>query len=380
VSLMSSFASANIDQYSVPDDLQRAVVFIQARRFAEAHHVLLRLVRDEPRNPRLWLFLAWTAPAHSAALEYYRMCCQLDPENELAKDGLASTYVTWSHTHKTFPAIIPSPFASLTEAAPRRPSLIQRGLVRLGQVPFTWIMVAYLVILAEAELITTFYSPRLGLVIHGFLLVILFLHASAIRIRSQSRLLYTMALAPLIRILSLSMPLLGFKFTYWYAIIGIPLLLSAYLVYRLTGYKLAEVGINANKLPLQLLIGLSGIGLGWLEYQILKPAPLVSDWRLQDVWLTALILLLFTGFLEEFIFRGLMQRAAQDVLTRFGIYYISLLFAILHIGYRSLVDFIFVLIVGVAFALITRYTRSIWGVTLAHGLTNIMLYIIMPFL
>jgi len=259
-------------------------------------------------------------------------------------------------------------------------SAIGSVALRLRNIPFVWIMGVYLVTLAIAESVTTFYNPQLGLALHGILLVIIFLHASSSRVNAQQKFLFTLALAPLIRLLSLSMPLVGYEFTYWYAIIGLPLLLSAYLVFRLTGYKLVNVGISACKLPLQFVIGLAGFGLGWIEYQILKPAPLVQNWRLGDIWIPILILLIFTGFLEEFIFRGLMQRASQDVLGKYGLYYISLLFAVLHIGYRSFFDFGFVLLVGLAFALIAKHTRSIWGVTLAHGLTNITLYIIVPFL
>ena len=184
----------------------------------------------------------------------------------------------------------------------------------------------------------------------------------------------------LIRLLSLSMPLVQFQFTYWYLIIGAPLLISAFLVARLTGFSSRQIGLTLGKWPLQVLVGLSGVALGWVEYRILKPAPLVESWSLGQVLLPALILLLFTGFLEEYIFRGLMQRAAEAVMSRFGLIYVSLLFAVLHIGYRSLADFAFVFCVGLGFSLVTQRTRSIWGVTLAHGLTNVTLFLIYPFL
>jgi len=176
------------------------------------------------------------------------------------------------------------------------------------------------------------------------------------------------------------MPLAGFQSVYWYAIIGLPLLLASSLVYRFTTHRPADVGLTARHLPQQLLLALLGLPLGWLEYQLLSPAPLIHSSRLADLWVPALILLVFTGFLEEFIFRGLMQRTAENVLGKYGIYWISLLFAVLHIGYRSFLDFGFVLLVGLVFAFIVKRTGSIWGVTLAHGFTNITLYLIVPLL
>jgi membrane protease YdiL (CAAX protease family) len=58
---------------------------------------------------------------------------------------------------------------------------------------------------------------------------------------------------------------------------------------------------------------------------------------------------------------------------------VALFFGVLHVGYQSLVDVIFVTGVGLLFGWIVLRTRSIIGVTLAHGLTNIMLFLIMPF-
>jgi PAS domain S-box-containing protein len=251
----------------------------------------------------------------------------------------------------------------------------------LAQISFAVYLTLYLLGIALAEFVTTFDSPQLGLVIHGGLLVLFILHASIGASQQEQKFLFTLALAPLIRLISLSMPLLQFQFTYWYLVIGAPLFLSVWLVFRLTGYTPAEVGLALGRqLPLQIAVALTGVVLGYLEYKILKPQPLVETFSLQAIWLPALILLVFTGFLEELIFRGLMQRASLPTIGRLGLVYVSLLFGVLHIGYRSLADLVFVFLVGLFFSLIVERTRSIFGVTLAHGLTNITLFLIFPFL
>jgi hypothetical protein len=251
----------------------------------------------------------------------------------------------------------------------------------LSRVSFAIYLTLYLVGISLAEFVTTYTSPQLGLVIHGGLLVLFILHASIGATHLEQKFLFTLALAPLIRLLSLSMPLLQFPFTYWYLVIGAPLLLAVWLVFRLIGYTRQEVGLAfGRRLPLQIAVALSGVALGYLEYKILKPAPLVESFSLQTIWLPAFILLVFTGFLEELIFRGLMQRASQPTIGKLGVLYISILFAVLHIGYRSLTDILFVFLVGLYFGLIVTRTRSIFGVTLAHGLTNIALFLVFPFL
>ncbi len=116
------------------------------------------------------------------------------------------------------------------------------------------------------------------------------------------------------------------------------------------------------------------------EYWILRPEPLVPAFEWTALVWPAFILLISTGLLEEMIFRGLLQRAAIDVLGLWGIGYVAILFAVLHTGYQSLLDVLFVLAaVGLFFGWIVYRTRSLLGVTLAHGLTNIVLFLVMPF-
>ena len=144
--------------------------------------------------------------------------------------------------------------------------------------------------------------------------------------------------------------------------------------------KNRQIGLRVGNLPVQLLISLVGIGLGYLEYLILKPEPLVADFTFEAIIGPALILLIFTGFLEELVFRGVFQYFAVRHLGKIGFVYVSMVFAVLHIGYLSVLDFGFVFLVAMIFAYFVQRTGSILGVTLAHGLTNIGLFLIFPFL
>ncbi|MFC2034405.1 lysostaphin resistance A-like protein [Chloroflexota bacterium] len=92
----------------------------------------------------------------------------------------------------------------------------------------------------------------------------------------------------------------------------------------------------------------------------------------------ALIFLVVVGFVEELIFRGVLQYAAIDLFGRWGIVYVSLLFAILHMGFLSWIDLIYVFIVALFFGWVVEKTGSLLGVVLAHGITNIMLYLVAP--
>ena len=144
--------------------------------------------------------------------------------------------------------------------------------------------------------------------------------------------------------------------------------------------KLINLRLSWRSLPLQLLIGITGILLGYVEYLILHPEPLVVEPRWELIWLPVIFLLIFTGLLEEIIFRGMLQKSSQQYIGRWGILYVAILYAIMHLGYSSLFNFLFVFAVAIAFGIIVRKTGSIVGVSLSHGLTNISLYLIFPFI
>lgn len=241
------------------------------------------------------------------------------------------------------------------------------------------VAIAALVAVAVAELLTTWSDPRLGMILHGLLLAGLFVASMQTQWREAWSLLLTLAFAPLIRILSLSLPLTEFPILYWYLITSVPLFAAVWVAKRSLGYSWRGLGLTMHGWVLQLLVGLSGLALGAAEYLILHPEPLAPELSWAATWLPALILFVCTGLLEELIFRGLLQRAAGDTLGRWAVPFVAMLFAVLHIGYRSFLDVAFVFIVGLGFGLVVERTRSLLGVTLAHGLTNVMLFLVMPY-
>ncbi len=239
---------------------------------------------------------------------------------------------------------------------------------------------AYLAAIATAELITALVNPLGGVVFHIVLLLGLMLHASLAVENPSHKLYLALALAPLIRLLSLSMPVVEFAQIYWYGIVAVPLLMATFMVMRRLDYGRHDVGLTLNRLPFQLLIGLTGIPLGIVMFYILRPAPLIDTLTLEAVLLPALILLVGTGFAEELVFRGLMQRSAQESLGRWGWIYVAVLSAILHTGYLLVSNVLFVLVVGLFFGWVVIKTRSLLGVALAHGMINTILFLIAPFL
>ena len=101
-------------------------------------------------------------------------------------------------------------------AASASPAVLRLDRTRLA------FAAATLAAFATAEVVTVFTDPITGIALHGVTLLAL-LAASGLGGRGESvadgplsRLLYSLALVPLIRIVSLTMPLGRFDQTYWF--------------------------------------------------------------------------------------------------------------------------------------------------------------------
>lgn len=243
-------------------------------------------------------------------------------------------------------------------------------------------VIVYLLAITTAEIVTVFLQPLWGIVAHIAILVTVIMRSARTADKPQRQLVLALALVPLTRIVSLSMPLVNIPQIWWYPIMYGPLAIAAVAIMRILGYSRGDVGLNLSlsSLPVQLAIGLTGFGLGVAEYHILKPEVWVDKFIWSELWLPSLMLGASTGFVEEFIFRGVLQRSAWERFGWGGLIYVSVIFAVLHVGFLSWVDIIFVFGVALLFAWIVKRTGSLLGVTLAHALTNVTLYLMAPLL
>lgn len=244
----------------------------------------------------------------------------------------------------------------------------------------TSVLLLYLSILVIAEYTTTFISMKLGLVIHTVLLFALFIHSSLSK-KKMKVLLAAMMMLPIIRIVGLSMPLTVVKHLYWYIIIAVPLFAASAALMRTQNLTRDEAGLNLRKLRWQVAVALTGLPMGYIEYQILRPEALIPYLSVQNFITGFAVMLIGTGLAEELLFRGIVQRNAEEVMGKVtGLLYASLLFTALHVGWKSGYDLIFVFSVAVIYGFVFQRTRSIAGITVSHGISNSILFLVMPFL
>lgn len=264
-----------------------------------------------------------------------------------------------------------------------------------GQFAFRAIL--YLVAIVLAEFVTVLIDTRWGVAGHAVILAFLVTQAGVAAYRAgdsgvdtarlrrtrEANFLVSAALVPLIRIVSLAMPLTEFPEWSWYILISVPLLAASWAAARACGFSREDLGLQIDLRPKSLslaaLVGAIGFGLGYVEFQILQPDPIVDRRDALKIAAAAFSLFIGTGFAEELVFRGLLQVSGGAIFGELGaIVYASALFATMHIGHKSALNVAYVFLVAFGFGLIVRKSRSLAGVIAAHSVTNICLYLIYP--
>ncbi len=273
-------------------------------------------------------------------------------------------------------------------------------------------LLIYLILTGLAEIVTAYADIQAGIMFHVVILCLLFIHSGFIskakmfenmqqwlfikkmkkpskslqtlisKKKKLSSLLLALTLVPMIRILSLVMPLSHFPRIQWFIIIAIALYLAFFILVRQQKIDLKEHGFRlpkAKHLPLEISIILIAVPFGYMEYLILRPDSLVDSFSLENLIEAILILFVATGLMEEIIFRGLLLKKSIEIIGIWpGILFVTLIFAVLHIGNLSFLDVLLVLCIGGMYAMVVKTTKTIIGVTISHTVVNIFLFIICP--
>ena len=252
------------------------------------------------------------------------------------------------------------------------------------------ICAAYLLLVTCAEVLTI-YNPKAGIALHAVILFTLLLHSGmeSDKDKNLSTFLMALVLAPLIRILSLSMPLIhfskisGFLLISGFLHISIPIFIAIFTCMWVQGLRPTDVGLSLAKLkhtPIEAGVVILAIPVGIIEYQILEPALLQESGSGAVKFITAsLILIVCTGFLEELAFRGLIQHNAIKLMSKWwGILFVSTIFGVLHVGNLALWDCVLAFSLGFIYSIVREKTGSIYGISISHGIVNTILFLIAP--
>ncbi len=221
---------------------------------------------------------------------------------------------------------------------------------------------SYLRAIAIAESVTVFIAPLPGIIVYAILIPLLLIQFARSNQTSPFRLLPALVLMPILRILSLTMPTQLVPVTYWPILIGIPLLVGVWLTVKLVDSSREQIGLQLRNVPLQLAIGMTGIPLSLLAYHVLRFSH--EETHLPETLTGLVILLIFSGVVEELLFRGVILDAARDVYGQGAIVYSTILYVIMCLGTLSIGLVVIVGISGLIGAWCTERTRSLLGAIL----------------
>jgi len=234
--------------------------------------------------------------------------------------------------------------------------------------------------IAATEAVLAFVGVVQGVLLDAFLLFAL-LNLFLFRKGSDGEIYLVLSLLPLLRIFSLVVPVMQVPQIYWYAMAGTPLLLAVALAARFVKPRWTGLRLDRRAWATQGLIALSGLPLAIVAYLILRPVSLFTRLNWQEALIGSLILILFSGFTEELIFRSMLQPVIQRAFgLRYGLLLSSALYASMFLGSLSPGFVVLMGLVGFLFGFSAERSGSIWGAVIAHSLLSIGLILILPVL
>ncbi len=217
--------------------------------------------------------------------------------------------------------------------------------------------------------------------IHVLTLLGLTLSTVFIKDTQRHTILQAFSLLPLLRLVNLSMPIFFELTLYTYIFIYSPLLIPIYVILKNKNYTLEQIGFtkpHLSYLPLAVIIGFI-IGFG--EYNTIYPGYLIPDLKITNVLKLSLIMILMIGFVEELIFRSILQTSLEKSIgMKSGLLLASFLFGVMHSGYGTAYEILFTASAGLIMGYMFQRTRNLMFISLTHGFVNIFLFGFLPLL
>jgi hypothetical protein len=233
-----------------------------------------------------------------------------------------------------------------------------------------------LIIIAEIFLFFGYRIPSIAIHSINITLIIGFT-----MLKSDHKLIQALLLVSLLRIVNLSLPVF-FSFTiYWYASLYGIMFIPVALTIRQQNLRLWDLGMTFSKIYLLPLAIILGIGLGIIEYLILSPPALIPNPTPGEIFKLSIVMFFFMGVVEEIIFRSLLQQRLEEKIGLFkGLIVASVIYGVMHSGYSNYYEFLFATFAGLTIGFSFQKTRSLPFAIIAHGVNNVILFGILPFI
>ena len=258
----------------------------------------------------------------------------------------------------------------------------QPAITRVGQRQWLFIL-AMLVAITATEWVFAYKDVAYGIGLALFLTIGIYLAISVARFSQPiTDCAESLALIPLYILFTSSLP--WFFINQQYLLPAVYSTILALCLWHIYQKKLnfTELGFKKERWLKYALVGIIiGIPIGAGEYFVLHLAPAFPTCEVRYLLRDLVYMLLFVGIGEELLFRGLVQRDLTKALGwKWGVFLASLMFAVMHLTWRSVPELIYVFFVGLVLGYLYYKTKSLVAPIVTHGVGNVILVAVMPYL
>lgn len=237
-------------------------------------------------------------------------------------------------------------------------------------------------LIAIAEMLLYFNYKYYAILLHVMIVIGLAVATSSIkdgRIRNSFQ---ALMLLPILRLLNMSMPVFFDMTLYSFVIIYVPMLISLHLIIKHQQITKRQIGLVFERLPLYVFLAIIlSLIISHAEYSVITPEYLIPDLSFINILGLLIVMVFFVGFIEEMIFRSVLQTRLEDSLGMTpGLILTSVLFGIMHSGYGNPAEMALTMVIGLLLGFIFQRTRSLPFVVMIHGFSNVLLFGIIPHL
>lgn len=230
-------------------------------------------------------------------------------------------------------------------------------------------VIVYTSVIVIAELSSSRLGSLPGAMLDAALVPLILAHFALRPDVPYRRMLPALALVALLRTLSVAAVVPQLPEYLWYAAVGVPVLAGALLASRLIDAPAIRQVIAVRRPEFDTVLALLGFPAGLVGYAALRPAALLSSGDVLSVLAAMAVLTVFGGFLEEVVYRGILQTVAIDAFGSkgAGILFSATLGAVMYWGTGEF-SFMFVIwVLGIGYGMALARGASLWGIALSHS-------------
>jgi membrane protease YdiL (CAAX protease family) len=232
--------------------------------------------------------------------------------------------------------------------------------------------------LVVAEAVTLTLGPTAGVLAHAFALVVLAGLSMRLPRGANQRLTLSAGLIPIVRILSIAVPAAIIPPIYWYLEIGLAGLEGILLLMRRLDLAPRDVGLRRTPLAEVVSVGLIGAILGIPAYLIAGRLELGYGAGPVALVIASAVVMIFVGFFEELLFRGLIQSAGTQLFSRGGVLISVAATALMYSASLNPRYVVFATFVAAFFGVVARRSGSIAAPVAGHAALALVQLVVLP--